>query len=190
MSEHRLYTYLLQVALTGGSITRSVAGDCTLAWMNETGGRSTLHPIVDVVGERATPENQEATWLLDSAKRMGVLVVDFSGCTFDDACHWVIKGPMMLEPGEKVNPLDEQLFRPGSSLSKMRTYDWCLMAAEKCPGIHISNIPAPDAVPGEHNIHLQEVTGVLRQPVHQSVDGGYDTGLAPRGWDSVETSHD
>lgn len=172
MSEHRLHNRLLCVALTGGSVTRSRAGDCTLTWLNETGGRSTLYSIVDVAGPRAPAENQDATWLVENAKRMGVLVIDYKGCNFDDVCHWVIKGPMMLEPGEKMNPLDAELFKPGSCLSKLPPYEWCLQAVQAVPGLHISNIPAPDAVPGEHNIHLQEVRGV------------------PRGWDNVETSHD
>lgn len=129
---------LIAVAVTDGSITRSIEGEVSLTWRNSTGGRSTLSPIVDLFDGSSS----DATDCIEWAKANGVLVIDFYGCPFDKVACWVIKGPMMREQFEPLDPdWIAAMFPAGSPLSNIDTREWCLKAIE-ATGCVIHNIPA------------------------------------------------
>lgn len=126
---------LIMVALKNGSVTRSVAGDVSMCWQNETGGRSTLSGIVDLFDG----SKSEAKLCIDWAVKNGVLVIDYKGCDFNKVCNWVVKGPMMRELFEAD---DTGPFPAGHALSYIDAHEWC-KRAKVATGCTIYNMPAP-----------------------------------------------
>lgn len=135
MTEHRLYTDVLAVATTEGSVTVAMDGGVSLVYKNSDGGRSTLSGVYA----------EDADYVIEQALKMGVLVIDYRGCDFDKVAHWVIRGPMMLEQFEEQHTddigkmLDDVL---GPAFRSIDVREWC-ERAKQATGCTIVNLPAP-----------------------------------------------
>lgn len=128
--------YLLLVALTNGSVTRSQGGDVSMCWKNSTGARSSISGIVDLFDG----SEKEASACVEWAKKHGILVVDYDGLPFDDVARWVIKGPMMREQFEQDDPEWLSQMFAGTGLTSIPPWDWCIQAHMAC-GVICHNVP-------------------------------------------------